>query len=92
MLTELGFSVGLWNGQAAEVGLSVLCGTPAAIPGMVSNTLVLNLPEAEGNALALYRRGAARAVLRAVVTAWQPSWCTWTNERTLFRTGRFRRA
>lgn len=80
VMSELGFQVGLWNGQDVEVGLSVRCGSPAAIPGMTSNTLVMQLPPAEGDALALYRREIALAVLRSVVTAWEPSWCTWTSD------------
>ena len=80
VMSELGFRAGLWNGQDVEVGLSVRCGSPAAISGMTSNTLVMQLPLAEGEALALYRREVALEVLRSVVTAWQPSWCTWTND------------
>lgn len=85
VMSELGFRVGLWNGQDVEVGLSVRCGSPAAIAGMASNTLVMQFPPAEGEAATLYRREAALAVMRAVVTAFEPAWCTWTSDA--LRTG-----
>jgi hypothetical protein len=81
VMTELGYSADMWNGQSAQVGLRVRCGSPAEITGMTSNTLVMQFPAAEGDALALYRRETALAVLRSVVTAWAPSWCTWTSHR-----------
>jgi len=79
VMIELGYRVGFWNGQDVEVGLSLRCGAPASVPGMSSNVLVMNLPAAEGDALTLYRRQTALGIVRAVVTAWQPSWCTWTS-------------
>lgn len=81
VMSELGFSADMWNGQDVQVGLHVHCGTPAAIPGMTSNNLVIQLPAAEGAALALYQRDTAVAVLRAVIAAWRPDWCTWTSRR-----------
>lgn len=81
VMTELGFSASIWNGQKAQVGVSVRCGSSAAVQGLASNSLTVQLPEAQGEATALYRRQSALAVLRAVVTAWQPSWCTWTSHR-----------
>jgi hypothetical protein len=82
VMTELGFAAGMWNGQDVQVGLRVRCGGPAALQGMTSNTLVLKLPAAEGDVpWALYCREIALAILRAVVTVWQPAWCTWTNHR-----------
>jgi len=81
LMPELGFSVSIWNGQKAQVGVSVRCGSSADIPGLTSNSLAIQLPEAEGEATALYRRETALAVLRTVIAAWQPSWCTWTNHR-----------
>lgn len=81
VMTEPGYSVSLWNSQEVQVGLSVRCGSPAAIPGMTSNSVSIQLPMAEGDAVALYRRDSAVAVLRSVITSWQPSWCTWTSHR-----------
>jgi hypothetical protein len=81
VMTELGFSVALWNGQDVQVGLSVRCGAPTAVPGLTSNSVVIQLPEADGIAMALYQRDTDLAMLRAVVTAWRPSWCTLTSHR-----------
>lgn len=80
VMSDLGFRVGLWNGQEVEVGLSVRCGSPAAIAGMTSNTLTMQFPPAEGEAATLYRREVALAVVRAVVAAFEPAWCTWTSD------------
>lgn len=80
-MTEVGFSTSLWNGQPADVGVSVRCGSGAAIPGMTSNSSSIQLPPPEGDAAALYRRDTALAIVRSVVTAWEPSWCTWTSHR-----------
>lgn len=79
VITELGYGAGLWNGQDIEVGMSVQCGATIANPRMSSNVVVMKPPAAEGDALVLYRRETALAIVRAVVTAWQPAWCTWTS-------------
>jgi hypothetical protein len=81
VMSELGFAADMWNGQDVQVGFRVRCGAPVAVQGMTSNTLVMQLPAAEGGALTLYQRQVALIVLRSVVTAWQPSWCTWTSHR-----------
>lgn len=81
VMSELGFSASIWNGQEVQVGVSVRCGLSAAGPGLVSNSLSVQLPAAEGDALALYGRDAALAVMRAVVESWQPAWATWTSHR-----------
>ena len=78
VITELGYSAGMWNGQDAEAALSVGCGITTS---RVSNVVVLDLPKPEGAGLPLYRRDAAMAVIRAVVEAWQPTWCTWISDR-----------
>lgn len=81
VMTDLGYSASLWNGQQAPVGLSVRCGSAAMIPGMVSNSLSIQLPAAEGAASVLYRRKIALEIVRSVVVAWEPVWCTWTSHR-----------
>jgi len=81
VISELGFSEFMWNGQDVEVGLSVSCGAYTTTPGLISNVVVLRLPEAEGEALELYQRRVALAVMRSAVTVWEPSWATWTNHR-----------
>lgn len=79
VMSELGYRVDFWNGQDIEIGLGIRCGAPVATPGMASNVLVMHLPTAEGSALTLYRRETALAVVRAVVTVWQPTWCAWSS-------------
>jgi len=81
VMTELGFSASIWNGQKIQVGVNVRCGSSAAVPGLASNSVVVQLPEAQGEAMALYRRDTALALLRAVIMAWRPSWSTWTSHR-----------
>jgi hypothetical protein len=77
-IEELGFSLGLWNGDRdAPVGLSVTCGSWTATPG-VMNSFVLALPS-PGEAEQLYGREAALCLMRAAVTAWQPDWATLTS-------------
>lgn len=83
VMADLGFSVALWNGRAPEVAMRTRCGSWAAVPGLTSNIVVVDLPEAEGDGLALYHRATALGLVHAVVTAWQPSWCTWTSRELL---------
>lgn len=77
---ELGFSVGLWNGdRALPIGLSVTCGSWTAAPG-VMNSVVLDLPVLEpGEAERLYELDTALCLMRAMVEAWQPDWATLTS-------------
>jgi hypothetical protein len=81
IMSELGFTASIWNGQKVQIGISVRCGVSAPVPGLASNSLTVQLPVAQGEAMTLYRRDTALAVVRAVVTAWRPSWCTWTSHR-----------
>jgi len=79
IIHDLGFSVDLWNGREPQAGLMAHCGSSAALSGPTSNHVVVDLPEPEGEGLALYDRDTALGLMRAVVTAWRPSWCTWAN-------------
>ncbi|MCA0145760.1 Imm52 family immunity protein [Blastococcus sp. LR1] len=81
VIADLGFSVGLWNGQAISVALSVHCGSGAAVQGMTSNYLTIQLPPAQKDSASLYRRDVALGLMRSVVTSWAPAWSTWTNHR-----------
>jgi hypothetical protein len=45
----------------------------------VGNAVVLNLPEAEGSGLSLYRLKVARRVIKAQVESWEPEWATLTS-------------
>jgi len=81
VMSELGYSASIWNGQKIQVGISVRCGLSAAVPGLAGNSLLIRLPAAGSDALALYGREPALAIMRAVVTSWQPEWATWTSHR-----------
>lgn len=81
VMSDLGFSVGLWNGQPTEVALTASCGASAAAPGLTSNVVTMDLPEPEGEGLTAYHRDVALGLVRALVIAWQPSWCTYTSDR-----------
>ncbi len=80
VVEELGFSVGLWNGDLkAAIGLSVSCGGWVSVPG-VMNAFNLDLPTpGEGSGGQLYERDTALAIMRAVVEAWDPDWATLTS-------------
>lgn len=76
---ELGFSVGLWNGQSkVPIGLHLTCGASTTSPG-VMNSFVLDLPVPEGEATELYELGTARRLVEAVAAAWKPDWATLTS-------------
>lgn len=79
-IDELGFSVGLWNGdREAAIGLSISCGGWASTPG-VMNAFVLDLPpRLPGPTAQLYELDTALAIMRAVVEAWEPDWATLTS-------------
>jgi hypothetical protein len=80
VMSDLGFLVGLWNGEDVQVGITVRCG--AAPPTeAVGNSVAIQLPEAEGAGMALYRRDAALGLMRAVVSSWEPSSATFTSHR-----------
>lgn len=88
VIADLGFSVGLWNGQEPEVGLTAHCGSWTAVPGLTPNSVVLDLPGAQGTGLALYDRETALRLIHAIVTTWQPSWCTYTSHQLRRAQGR----
>ncbi|HEX7657836.1 MAG TPA: Imm52 family immunity protein [Pseudonocardiaceae bacterium] len=87
VMTELGYGFGAWNGQDIEAGFNVRCGATST-RSVTSNRVVLHLPKAEGEALRLYRRDAALAVVRATVTTWQPSSCMWASGSLLDAQGK----
>ena len=80
VVNDLGFRIGLWNGNDTQVGLSATCGASPPTTAF-GNRVVVNLPEAEGAAMSLYRRDTGFRLIQAVVAAWKPSWATWTNHR-----------
>jgi hypothetical protein len=81
VINELGFSVSLWNGDSrAPVGFSVTCGAAPSTPG-VMNSFVLNLPSPEAGGAQFYEPSTARALVMAVVAAWEPDWATFASHR-----------
>jgi hypothetical protein len=80
VMNDLGFRIGLWNGNDTQVGLSATCGASPPTTAF-GNRVVVNLPEAEGPALSLYQPRTGLAILKAIIAAWEPSWATWTSDR-----------
>ncbi len=82
VIEELGFSVGLWNGDhKTSVGLSISCGGWTSVPE-VMNAFNLDLPTpAEELGGQIYELDTALAIMRVVVGAWEPDWATLTSYR-----------
>lgn len=78
VIEDLGFSVGLWNGAPAEVGLSAHVGSYANHPGILNNFL-LRLPKPDETSAHLYRPDVGVEIIEAIVEAWQPDWATWSS-------------
>lgn len=73
-IEALGFRVAMWNRTRPEVGLRATVGMTSGL-----NAVVLQLPVLDEGPQ-LYRRGAAAAVMKAVVESWGPTWATWTTD------------
>jgi Immunity protein 52 len=77
-MPELGFTLGLWNGEPNQsAGITVSCG---AWHEQITNAFVLKLPRAD-QAKELYELSKARAALDVVVAAWEPDWASMTSNR-----------
>jgi hypothetical protein len=79
VIEELGYSVGLWNGDdSAGAGLSVGCGTTSA---WIVNAVVLSLPvdDDDGRPVPLPTEVNRRA-FTSLVQCWAPDWATWTSD------------
>jgi len=72
VIEDLGFRVGVWNGESEErsASLSVRCGAHSQNPNL-GNSVVLSLPEVLGD---LAEKERALKALMAVVRAWEPDW------------------
>ncbi|MGK5533677.1 Imm52 family immunity protein [Streptomyces sp. URMC 129] len=77
-IDELGFRASLWNRDPLAVSLSTTCGAHPAT-NSVMNYFTLTLPEPLEAATELYEPDVARAVFRAVVEAWSPTWATYAS-------------
>lgn len=78
VIEDLGFSVGLWNGSATEVGLSAHVGSYSKSPGIL-NSFVLDPPKLDETSDHLYRPNTGVRIIQAIVDAWQPDHATWCS-------------
>lgn len=78
VISELGFSLSLWNNNPAEASFSVTCCIAPAVDFM-KNCFVLSLPKPVGVAAELYDPEIVRSVFCSVVDIWDPQWATFTN-------------
>lgn len=82
---DLGFQVGLWNGQedtrkeSRAAGLSITCGLYTSHPGL-SNVCLLDLPEALPG---LTNPDKMVQILSTVVKHWEPDWGGVTSSASL---------
>ncbi len=77
VIEELGFSLGIWNGDDADpVALSIRCGMSSP---RVPNAVVLKLPARSARSANLHSRAGTTELLRALVQAWNPDWATVTS-------------
>lgn len=78
-IEDLGYSLGLWNGDADDpTSLTIRCGVAKTIPGE-SNAVVLNLPPKSERCRHLYGPGGAASLLEVLVESWEPDWATVTS-------------
>lgn len=73
IMEGLGSSVGIWNGAepGKEVSLAISCGQYDEVPGLLGNSVVLDLPEDLGELVDSAKTGH---VVIATVMAWDPDW------------------
>lgn len=81
VIEDLGFMVGLWNGQddRSSIGMLISCGS---FSPYVGNSLTLHLPIKTG---ALKTSARMRKVLAAVATAWEPDWAGVMSDEAMQR-------
>lgn len=81
-IADLGFSTHLWNlKQGGEGGASVSTSCGSWSEYAPPNNFLLDLPRPLEAAPELCQPDAAKALIQAVVTSWDPSWATWTSNR-----------
>lgn len=78
VISELGFSVSLWNKNPVPVSFSTTCGASPATSS-VKNYFTLELPEPVGPATELYDSVVAKSIFCSVVEVWNPQWATFAN-------------
>jgi hypothetical protein len=79
-ISELGYSVGLWNGSRDEpVSISLTCGSRSADPSL-ANTFLMSLPATNDGASFFCDRTQAKALILAVASAWDAEAATITSD------------
>jgi hypothetical protein len=78
VINELGFRLSAWNKNSIPVSFSTTCGASPATAS-VMNVFLLELPDPAGDGAPLYEPKVARAVLEAIVAAWDPQWATFAS-------------
>lgn len=80
VMEDLGFTIGVWNGnKEAPAAWDAACGSYTDIA--IMNYFLLDLPEHDQSeqAVSVYDSQASRALLRAIVDAWDPDWAVFTS-------------
>ncbi|MEW9533593.1 Imm52 family immunity protein [Microbispora sp. NPDC049125] len=80
IIAELGFSLALWNGGEAPVGLAITCGAGSSVISE-PNHLVLDLPDPDSNlsGCSLYEKDVAARMMKTMVEIWQPDYAIWSS-------------
>ena len=73
VIEDLGYSMGLWNGEEPSVGLHIGCGMTSPY---VTNAVVINLPRTDEDLGGLGSVDTARQLMRLLVQCWDPEWST----------------
>lgn len=78
VIEELGYHVGVWNGNRVEIGLSATLG---AFPKnwRINNRFGINLPPLNEESARLYQPAVARRLFEVVVEIFEPEWSTWVT-------------
>jgi hypothetical protein len=78
-IPELGFSVGLWNGnERLSAGIGVVCGGCDDYAGL--NSVVLDLPRYALEVKGLYELLSARMLLEKTAVSWETDWAVATSD------------
>jgi hypothetical protein len=77
VMDKLGWTVSVWNGDDAfPVALAMRCGISQS---GLSNAVVVNMPAISGESADSDRSVSSKAIVRAVVKAFDPDWATVTS-------------
>lgn len=82
IMDQLSFLIGLWNGASNDeesIGLMIQCGGYAIRPEF--NFCKINLPYGETERERLLHVPVLRALMKCVVSAWEPDWSVITSRQ-----------